>query len=271
MASKKIGVLGGGGFVGRYLVQHLAGNVIPVTRREVNLLDANATYDYLAEQQFDVVIGAAKHPEYPLADRTDIASTNLNLFTNVYAARGLYGRYINLGSGAEFDRRYNITNRTEQHLFMSMPLDGYGLSRNTISRICLSEEEFDFYTVRLFGVLHGSEQAHKLFRKLRNNIEHIYMKDSYFDYMSLDDIKTVIQYFVDADVPKYRDVNAVYENKLLLSEQVNRFKEIHGLTTSIHIDGPTVDYTGDGGKLKDLNLQLTGLEQGMKNYETSNN
>lgn len=263
MASK-IGVLGGRGFVGRYLAANLQGNVVAVTRQEVDLMNADAAYDYLKKEKFDIVIGAAKHPEYPLADRTDIASANLTLFTNVYAARDHYGRYINLGSGAEFDRRYNITNATEESLTRCLPVDGYGLSRNTISRICLSESEF--YTVRLFGVLHNTEQPHKLFRKLRNNADHIYIKDSMFDYMTLSDICAVIQYYCDSNRPEHRDINAVYGDHSTLHAQMEVFKQLHGLTTKIHIDGPGLDYTGCGDKLLDLNLNLTGLMQGMKEY-----
>jgi nucleoside-diphosphate-sugar epimerase len=264
MASKKIGVLGGSGYVGKYLCENLDGNIVSVTRKEVDLLDARATFDYLSNQQFDVVIGSAKHPEYPLADRTDIASTNLNIFTNVYAARTMYGRFINLGSGAEFDRRSNISIVSEDSLTKSFPVDGYGLSRNTISRICRSEKEF--YTIRIFGVLHYTEQPYKLFRKLRNDPTAMYIKDSIFDYISMSDLCVLTQHYCDVDYPKYRDINAVYAEHATLYAQTQRFKNIHGLKTHIHIDGPALDYSGCGEKLKDLNLKLTGLDQGMRDY-----
>ena len=266
MANKKIGVLGGNGYIGKYLSENLTGNVVSVTRKDVDLLDTQAIFRYLEKQQFDVIIGSAKHAEYPLADRTDIASTNLALFTNVYAARGHYGRYINLGSGAEYDRRYDISLVKEDDLTKFFPMDGYGLSRNTISRICQSNAEFEFYTVRLFGVLHYTEPPAKLFRKLFSNPTRLQLRDSVFDYISMQDICTLIQYYCDADAPKYQDINAVYFDHSTLYTQVQTFKEIHGLNTAIHIVSEGLDYYGCGKKLKDLNLKLAGLEQSMKEY-----
>ena len=264
MANKKIGVLGGSGYIGKYLSENLNGNVVSVTRKDVDLLDTRATFQYLEKQQFDVVIGGAKHPEYPIDARPDIASTNLTIFTNVHAARSEYGRYINLGSGAEFDRRYDISKVVEDDLIKFFPMDGYGLSRNIISRMCLNEK--DFYTLRIFGILHHTEQSLKLFRKLFSNPLRMQLKDSVFDYISMQDFCTLTQYYCDVDTPKYQDINAVYFDHTTLYTQVQTFKEIHGLNTAIHIIGGGLDYYGCGKKLKDLNLKLAGLEQSMKEY-----
>jgi len=259
----KIAVLGGRGYIGSYLAKHLRGRVTAVTRDIVDLQDADATYEYLRQEKFDVVIGAAKHPEYPLEPRPDIAITNLALFDAAWRARAHFGTYINLGSGAEFDRRAQISLRREDDLYNYFPVDGYGLSRNIISRVCAKEP--NFRTVRLFGVLHHTEPDFKLFKQLISRPE-ITVRSCYFDYMTLSDVCAIVQYFVDTPAPKYRDVNAVYDQHYLLHEQLQMFKEMHGLETVIHIGEPGLDYSGDGTRVTDLELNLTGLEQGMKDY-----
>jgi len=264
----KIGVLGGNGYIGSYLVQSLRilGETVAVTRQQVDLLDAGATQQYLRREKFDVVIGAAKHPEYELAPRPDIASHNLNLFTNVLAAHHEFGRYINLGSGAEFDRTRTALEPAETAIWHRRPLDGYGLSRNTISRICSTMP--NFYTVRLWGILHGSEPGYKLFRRLRNGQPELVLRDCFFDYMDMQDLSRVIEYFCCTESPRYQDVNAVYANKFLLSDLAEIFTRVHGIKTRISVEPVRApDYTGSGLRLAGLNLHLRGLLAGMEEYQ----
>lgn len=269
----KIAVLGGAGYIGSYLVQRLQqrAQVTAVTRAQVDLLDRDAVKQYLAQHNFDVVIGAAKHASWELADRPDIASHNLTMFTNIVAARDYFGSYINLGSGAEFDRTLNMDRVQEQDLFNHQPLDGYGLSRNIISRLCQALP--NFYTIRLWGIFGAAEPSTRLFNLVRGlqSVGELTIKDCLFDYISMTDLGTLVEYYCinyDKDVP-YKDINAVYVDKFKLTDQLQMMADIHGLKSNWKIaEQAGLDYTGSGARLDSMDLDLQGLKLSLlKEYQ----
>ncbi len=265
----KVAVLGGAGYIGKYLVDYLQprADVTAVTRAQVDLLDRNSLGQYLSKHEFDVVIGAAKHPSWELAARPDIASHNLTMFTNVVAARPYFGRYINLGSGAEFDRTLNMTDTDEDTILERRPEDGYGLSRNIISRLCRSFPSF--YTVRLWGVFGGNETPNKLFKLVQHNQIQLTIKDCLFDYISIQDLARIVeQCALSTHHLEHKDINAVYTKKLKITEQLQMFCDLHGLRPNWTVaDSAGLDYIGSRARLAKLNRYRQGLESGMKAFQ----
>lgn len=100
----KIAILGANGFVGSNLSRYfsLDHEVVNVVRSTVDLIDPVDTRQFLEINNFDVIINAAA------IMRDDIALTdtrnNLGIFMNLYNNSELFGKLINLGSGAEFDK-----------------------------------------------------------------------------------------------------------------------------------------------------------------------
>ena len=133
---KKIAVLGANGFVGRSLARFLSQSyqVTPVTRDTLDMLDPIAVKIFLYENEFDVILNCAAKMTDDI--KLDDTRNNLGMFMNFYNNSNLFNKFINTGSGAEFDRSSDITNIKESDLFYRMPKDSYGWGQNIKSRLC---------------------------------------------------------------------------------------------------------------------------------------
>jgi GDP-L-fucose synthase len=189
---------------------------------------------------------------------------NINIFLNLYLLKDHFGKLLNLGSGAEFDRSKSIDNALEKDIITIKPKDHYGLSKNIISNICLSTD--NFYTLRLFGCVHHTEGGNKLFKKISKTKEEIIIDDRYFDYISMEDLYPIVKYFIE-ETPKIKDINLVYSQKFLLSELANKFVKIHNLRANILYKQSSLNYTGSSLLIDSLNLPLSGIDITLERYK----
>ena len=60
---------------------------------------------------------------------------NLRMFLNFEKNSHLFGKMYYAGSGAEYDKRYNICSVKEEQEGSTIPIDQYGLMRYTIDKI----------------------------------------------------------------------------------------------------------------------------------------
>lgn len=262
----KIAVLGSRGFIGSNLSSYLKDyyKVFDITRDTVNLLDPRQVKDLLRENKFDVVLNCAAKMTN---DATlDDARNNLGMFMNFYENSHYFGKFINTGSGAEFDRTKNINLKLEEELFNEMPLDSYGWGQNLKSRLCYDKD--NFYTIRIFNCFGKGEPEGRIFPRYLSKSETIKItNDRYFDYFGIQDLCTVIKSCIE-DSWDFKDVNAVYEDKYKISEVLSKFCEFNGLDKDFEICSVSNNnYTGNFEKLKSLNLPLLGLNTALKNYQ----
>ena len=265
--NNKTAGLGAKGFVGSNLVRHLSqhNTVFPVTRATIDLLDADQVAEFLKEQQFDIVINAAA----VMTDNSAVTDTrnNLGIFMNFYHNRKYFKKFINLASGAEYDRSKNIEDAEEETIANCLPTDSYGFGQNMKSRI--SAETPGFYNLRIFNCFGKGEPNTRIFPKLLTDTLDGFAisNDRYFDYFCIQDLCTVVEHFVDNTELVY-DVNCVYKNKYKISEVAKMFLTLHKIDKEIIIESTSDNnYTGSGTKLAALELPLLGLVQGLKNYE----
>ncbi len=263
----KIAVLGAKGFVGSSISKHLGkrNTVIPITRHTINLLNSAEVEYFLKEQQFDVVINAAA----VMTDDDALADTrnNLGIFMNFHRHRKYFKKFINLASGAEYDRSANIEEAIEDTIFDYLPEDSYGFGQNIKSRI--AAETPGFYNLRIFNCFGAGEPSTRIFTKLSSDtLERVVItNDRYFDYFCIQDLCTVVEHFVNT-TDLVCDVNCVYRQKYKISEVVNMFLALHNIDKEIIIESESSDnYTGSVEKLARFDLPLIGLVRGLKNYE----
>jgi dTDP-4-dehydrorhamnose reductase len=256
----KVAILGSSGFLGSYIFCNLKDCIVfPVTRKTLDLTDSNQVRNWLLDKKPDVVIncatagGKTKMGEVSLNELRN----NLSVFLSFYNNSDLVPKFINIGSGSEFDVGKDINLAREQDLISSIPKETYGYSKNLISRMILEKE--NFYTLRLFGCFDRSEPEFRLFKKfLRNEITEI--QDRQFDYFSARDFLKVLTYYIkESNLPK--DINCVYQEKRSLSEILNKFNKPFKV-----IGRNPLNYTGDGTKLAGLGICLDGLDKGIQDY-----
>jgi nucleoside-diphosphate-sugar epimerase len=258
----KIAVLGAAGFLGTYITQHLKATghtVFEVSRKTLDLTDFSQVNAWLKLCCLDVVINCATTGgKQRMGDAVlDDVQNNLNIFLNFYNNSSYFKKFINIGSGSEFDVTTNINCAREEDVFTSFPKDSYGYSKNVISRLSAQHEKF--YTLRLFGCFDNTEPDFRLFKKFLSS-ESFELVDRQFDYFSAQDLCIVIDYYLN-NKGWCNDVNCVYEDKLYLSEILSKFKPVTVSKTIEH------HYTGDGARLAKLGLKLKGLDKSIKEYK----
>jgi len=263
----KIAVLGAKGYLGSYLHKYFSHehSVIPVTRETLNLSNYAEVDQWLTQVKPDIIINAITSgggTKINDINYTDV-QTDLSIFFNFYNNLKC-PRYINIGSGAEFDRRKVIHNVKEENILNNTPLESYGFAKNIISRAVLNRE--NFYTLRLFGCFDSSEPDIRLFKRfLAGKISSI--ENKFFDYISLSDFAKIVQYYCEEETLVHQDINCVYLEKHLLSNHLTMLSQYHNTNISYNIADKTWGYyTGNGEKLAQLELELQGLEEGLKKY-----
>lgn len=260
----KIAVIGARGFVGSSICQHLKlqHTVIPVTRDTVNLLDSVQVSNFVHEHSFDVIINCAASMNN--VSGIDDARNNFGMFMNFYDNRKKFGKFINMASAAEYDRRFNIDQVNESEIFNRMPVDSYGWSQNMKSRI--SAQTSNFYNIRIFNCFGNNEIVTRIFpRFLRQGYIEI-TDDRYFDYFSVHDMVAVVKHCAEQDWSE-NDINLVYQDKYKISEVLRKFAIGNNIEPKILIVSESENnYTGNAEKLKKLSLPLQGLDFGLLNY-----
>jgi len=260
----KIAVLGSQGFVGSRLTEYLGKKhtVLPLSRVEVDLLNPKIIKSWLQQHRPDVVINSAA----TMSNNDSVYDTrnNFGLFMNFHSYRDLFGKFINLGSGAEFDRIRGIDRVSESDVFDFIPSDSYGFGQNMKSRVSAVTD--NFYTIRIFNCFGAGEIATRIFPKALAGKEPMRVHDRYFDYFSIQDLCTVVEDCIDRTWT-VKDVNAVYMKKYKISQVLEMFCELNNLPKDFEIISTSnINYTGDGLKLNSLSIPLQGLEHGLANY-----
>lgn len=264
----RVAVLGANGFVGSYICNNLKNHIIlPVSRKTCNLNDYSSVGSWLASYVPDIVIncatagGKARMGDHSYID----LQNNLSLFLNFYNNSHRFSKFINIGSGAEFDKSTSINLAQESSILNCNPTDSYSLSKNIIARLCLEKE--NFYTLRLFGIFDQSEPDIRLLKKCSTQ-QTIIVNDCLFDMFSASDFLRVLNYYIDTERPKYQDINCVYDQKQNLESIVRRFASIHNNDLAIEVISTKEpkNYTGSGDRLKELGIDLLGLDAGLEHY-----
>lgn len=264
-------VLGGNGFLGSYLKNNLKHDVYSVTRKELDITNLDQVKYFLrynsGRDKFDAIINCAIVGG-SFDNRLGLKE-NLSVFMNFFECSHLFGKYINIGSGAEFDKSKDITNAREEQIFTSSPKDDYGYVKNIISRLCYQKS--NFYTLRLFGCYDSTENKERLFKKLQANKLEL-VKDKFFDYISARDFCKIVDFYLLSKQNLPKDINCVYSEKYKLSQLISMFQKEKNIKSDVKIindnlDVPPDNYTGCSSKLEKLGMILTGQEYSMKYYD----
>ena len=124
--------------------------------------------------------------------------------------------------------------------------------------------------MRLFGCF-GFHEAEKRFVKSAlvkalTGEPIVIHQNKMMDYVSAEDICTVVRHYLANDIKKeLQDINVCYEDKTTLRSIAVKIVNLTKSESEIIIEEPgfSVSYTGNADKLKSLNLNLQGMDKGL--------
>ena len=268
----KVLITGRNGFLAKELSENFSDfEITCVGRQEINLTDSSSVRSLFQYNRFDAVVhtaitGGRRDEEDTFQTFVD----NISMFNNLIANRRSFGKLINICSGAAFGRNADIYEYQEHRVQGFVPSDYYGMSKNIIAREC--EKLDNVYNLRLFGCF-GFYEAESRFIKssilksLKGEPITIH-KDKTMDFVSSDDVATVVRHYLKNDLEKpYKDINICYKQKQTLRSIASEIINLTNSESSIILekDGHDNVYTGCSNKLDSLDLDVRGLKSGLIN------
>ncbi|MFA5991003.1 MAG: NAD-dependent epimerase/dehydratase family protein [Candidatus Doudnabacteria bacterium] len=273
MKNKNIFITGASGFIGKNLTEHLSGraNLFIPTHQELELLDEQAVLDYIVNNHIDVVIHCGN---IGATRRTDslrqIVGDNLRMFLNLFKAKHLYEKMIFFGSGAEFDKRDDLSKISEDYISQRLPVSEYGLSKYLCSHFI--EHADNIVNLRMFGVYGKYDDYQNRF--ITNAICRavlglpiIIYQDAEMDFIFVDDLVKITDHFIQNKVGnKFYNIGTGKSFRLVQIAQ--SIKDISGKNIEIIIkkSGMAPEYTCNNQRLlKEIpGLTFTDMEQSLR-------
>ena len=273
---KRVLIAASTGFIGKNLYEYLE------TKQDIELYTLNSKdFDFTEEEKvrqffeknwFDVILMCANYGDgrNKNNDVNKVLEYNMRVVLNFEKCCRLFGKLLYFGSGAEFDKRYDISMVTEQDFGKSIPIDQYGMYKYIANKII--ETSDNMYNLRLFGVYGKYEDWKKKFIsnaccKAVKGIPITIRKNLYFDYLWINDLCRIVEHFIYYEC-KFHTYNVVTGIPISLVEIAEIVKGISGKNIPIYIceEGLGNEYTANNCRLLDeiKDFKYTSIEESIR-------
>lgn len=266
---KKILLTGGTGFVGR--------NIIPVLQQEyivdapgraaLDVYNLRSVNEYWAKNPADILVHCAICTPACAADHDkSVLESTLRSFLNL--KNKPFEKIIFIGSGAEFDKHYDIVEASEEDVLKKVPLDEYGLAKYTLNEMARSSA--NIYNLRLFGCYGPYEPPRRFIRHAieccQQNKPITIRQDCRFSYVYVTDLgRAALR--VLSQAPKRQDYNICSDKPYYLSELAEMVKAKMNADVPVQIlsAGLNNEYTGSNACFKRdfADFKFTSIEEGI--------
>ena len=272
--SKTILLTGSGGFVGQNLKEQLINQYTLYTPRsyELNLIDEDAVKKYFDENNIDFIIHCGSTGGYRTQqDRDTTIEDNLKMVENLLKYKKQTCNIILFGSGAMYDKSRDLRKINENEIGKFIPKDLYGKSKLLIAEKIKNRN--DVLCLNIFGC-YGKNEKDSRFTTyaIKQNIQHlpiIINQNVVFDYLYIDDLCKIIEFFITNKFPKDNIINVTPSESISLKEIAEIVNETSNFKSEIIIKNPVLnfEYTGDNSKLLSnmKDLKFTSYKEGLKN------
>jgi len=267
----KILITGGNGYIARNLKRLLTNKGYEIhapSHADLDLLNRPLLTTYFETNRFDAIIHCATKGgrRYEKDTFEEVYVPNITMFENLTIAATKEKPIILFGSGAEFDRRNDITKCREATVYSSWPIDPYGLSKNIITR----RTRPNMWMLRLFGCFNYDEDNERFIKNcilnIKQNTPIKIHKNKIMDFFFLDDILPIIERILKGEYTA-KNINLVYPLKMdliTIADEIAKYARISKYSFEICNPGMANEYTGNGEILDSLNLPLVGLQEGIR-------
>lgn len=272
----KVLITGASGFVGRNVKEYLQRkemyDIYTPSSRELNCIDEECVTDYLKKYKFDCILHFAVYAAGTGndKDRNRELDYNLRMFFNFAKNSNYYGKMFYTGSGAEYDKRYDVSRVTEQDIGRTIPTDHYGLMKYIIGQQIESSRKI--YNLRLFGIFGKYENYSSRFIsnvccKAVIGIPFSMRQNVYFDYLWVEDFCRMIEIFLQKELLCHT-YNIVSGTKISLMEICEIVRRVSGKQLPVFVcrDGLGNEYTASNERfLKEFpEFRFTDIEEAVK-------
>ena len=244
----KLLIIGGTGFIGKNLKQYFEGKegfeVYAPTRKELDLFDDKSCLDYVKNLKPDLVIHSA-------VDITSVENI-LKVFFNIYNAKEYFGHMVQIGSGAEYDKRAYEPRMKESLFKQSIPIDTYGLGKFCIANVLENIEKNKVTNLRLFGIFGSYEDYSRRF--ISNNICNSLAglpvslnRNMLFDFIWVDDFSRFLHSILDKLPLSTMSYNFCTGSPISLLNLAQIINELMSNSTDVIVknSGMNPEYSGD--------------------------
>jgi len=249
---RRILVTGAGptGFIGRNLAETLVHRyqIYSPPSAQLDLRNYDEVERYIDKHKIEAIIHAC-------SCKTNTMESDLKMYFNLEKASRNISRMICFGSGAEFDKRYDIIMAKESDIGVSIPVDGYGFAKYVMTTHARLSK--NIYVLRPFGIFGKYEDW--TFRFISNlcckavyGLPLTIRRDCKFDFIYIDDLTDVIEWFLE-NKPVYHDYNFCYGHSVNLTELAKMVLQASGKNLEINILNPHEvgnEYTANNERLR---------------------
>ncbi len=274
-SSKKILLTGSGGFIGGNLKSYLQDKYDLLAPRsyELNCINENEVREYFTKNDIDFVIHCGSVGGYRgLFDKDTTVEDNLAMVDNILNYKRSDARVILFGSGAMYDRKRELHKVKESEIGEFDPSELYGKSKMLIAEKV--KDRKDTICFNIFGCYGKGEKSNRFpSYAISQNIDHQKIEinqNVVFDYLYIDDLLKIIEYFIENEPAKYNIMNLTPTQSISLYEIAKIVNEISDYKSEIVIKNPVMnyEYTGDNSRLlAELgNFEFTKYTDGLRMF-----
>jgi len=254
---KTLLITGGSGYIGTHLRSHFKTKykILSPSHKELDLCDSQAVSAYFKRHHIDfvvhaAVVGGSRDEEMVVGS----VERNIRMFYNLEKCKNYYSKFIQLGSGAEYDKSRSMHKIKESEFGKHIPKDSYGLSKYIIGQ-SIETSTHKFVNLRLFGMFGFGEDyrlrfiSNMLVRKILHK-SLIIRQNAVFDYMYIKDFVKIVRYFIE-HTGKYRSYNIGTGSELTLLEIAKKINRMADSPEKISVlkKGFNREYTCDSSRL----------------------
>lgn len=250
--------------MGRNLAEYLPAlgyDVHGFTHHTLDLLDETAVVGAVSAINPEVIIhcaavGGTRKTGYDTGS-ADVASKNLRMFFNLERSLNPGMRMINLGSGAEYDKRRYLPKMTETYFDKSVPADPYGFSKYVVSKYIGKTDNVT--CLRVFGLFGRYEDY--TFKFISNAIVKnllglpiVINQNVVFDYLCIEDLCGMIDKLLQIE-PGHAHYNITPTDSIDLVSLAETINSAAKTKSEIKVLNPgmNTEYTGSNVRvLKEL-------------------